>query len=178
MDSKTCHFLCKKPHKNRQLLRQLLAALSFPMNIHPAKENDLDGVISWVNTEEECRAWAGPKVTFPIDKNKLIQEISFGQDSSYICQGENEILSFGQIIKMDNGYFHMARIITNPVCRGHGFGREICSALVSYAFELGGKGVSLNVFRNNSRALKLYESMGFSEQHKKSGVNTAHMVKT
>ncbi len=27
MDSKTCHFLCKGPHKNRQLLLQLLAAL-------------------------------------------------------------------------------------------------------------------------------------------------------
>ena len=152
--------------------------LSFRMNIHPATEYDLDSVISWVSTEEDCRIWAGPAVTFPLEKITLINEICFGPDNSYICKNGSDSLAFGQIFKLNKGYSHIARVITNPSYRRRGFGREICNTLVNYASMQGGDGISLNVYRNNLPALRLYQSMGFNEQIEKSDVNNVFMVKT
>ena len=147
------------------------------MNIVPASETDLEEVISWVRNKEECRIWAGPAVSFPIEKSKLTEQIVFDPDNAYVFIGDDGLIAFGQIFKMAKGYSHMARIITNPEYRGRGFGRTICSRLVDFASELGSGGVSLNVYRNNAPALSLYTSLGFSEQCEKSDETNIYMVK-
>lgn len=148
------------------------------MKIVPASEKDIDLIITWVTSEEDCRIWAGPLVTFPLEKTLLISDISFKTDNSFVCKHGDELLAFGQIFKLDTGYSHMARIITHPEFRGRGFGRQICSALVSFASDLGGDGVSLKVYRNNFPALRLYKSLGFNELFEKSDESIAFMVKT
>lgn len=148
------------------------------MNILPASINDVEEVISWIATEEECRIWAGPAVTFPISRGRLLDEISFCSENSFSCRSEAGLLAFGQIIQKDDGRSHLARIITNPTCRGQGLGRRICNHLVNYAFDLGGGKVSLNVYRENSHALRLYESLGFKEQTEKSDDTNIFMLKT
>ena len=148
------------------------------MNILPASINDLEEVISWIATEEECRIWAGPAVTFPISKGRLLDEISFCPENSFSCRSDMGLLAFGQVMQKDDGRSHLARIITNPACRSQGVGRRICHYLLDYAFELGGGKVSLNVYRGNSSALRLYESLGFKEQVEKSDDATVFMLKT
>jgi ribosomal protein S18 acetylase RimI-like enzyme len=148
------------------------------MNILPASISDIEEVISWIATEEECRIWAGPAVTFPINAGSLLNQISFSPENSFSCTSHIGLLAFGQIIQKDDGRSHLARIITNPACRGQGFGRKICIYLVDYAFELGSGKVSLNVCRQNSHALRLYESLGFREKTEKSDDNNIFMLKT
>ena len=147
------------------------------MNIESASENNLEEVISWVRDKEECRTWAGPDVSFPIERSKLSEQIAFTPDNSYICISDNSLVAFGQIFIMTKSYSHMARIITNPEYRGQGFGRAICSSLVEFASKLDSNGVSLNVYRNNVRALSLYQSLGFQEQSEKSDEAKVYMVK-
>lgn len=148
------------------------------MKIRSASLTDLENVMVWIKTKTECRTWAGPDVTFPINRDRLIEEINFCSENSYICNFEVNVLAFGQIIKKDNGYFHLARIISNPEFRGQGYGREICSHLVSYASTLGGDGLSLNVYSNNWAALRLYKSLGFREQKDQSNEINTYMLKT
>jgi len=148
------------------------------MNILPASISDIEEVISWIATEEECRIWAGPAVTFPINKGSLLNQISFCPENSFSCKSYMGLLAFGQIMQKDDGCSHLARIITNPTCRGQGLGRRICNYLVDYAFELGSGKVSLNVYRENAHALRLYESLGFREQTEKSDDGNIFMLKT
>lgn len=148
------------------------------MKILPASTSDLENVISWISTEEECRLWAGPAVTFPISKDRLLDQISFCPENSFSCKSDMALLAFGQIMQKDDGRSHIARIITNPTYRGQGFGRKICKYLVDYASEFGGGKVSLNVYRENAHALGLYESLGFSEQTEKSDYTNIFMLKT
>ena len=148
------------------------------MNIHPASLTDLENVMVWIKTKKECRTWAGPDVTFPINRDCLIEEINFYSENSYICKFDGNVLAFGQIIKKDNGYFHLARIISNPAFRGQGYGREICRHLVSYASTLGGDGISLNVYSTNLTALRLYKSLGFKEHRGQSNEINTYMLKT
>lgn len=147
------------------------------MNIHPASLRDLEKVIGWVKTKEECRTWAGPDITFPINKDRLIEQIKFSSENSFICKFGDNLLAFGQIAKKDKGYFHLARIISNPEFRGQGYGRKICSHLVNYASTLGGNGISLNVYNNNSPALRLYKSLGFRALSEQSNEFTTYMLK-
>jgi ribosomal protein S18 acetylase RimI-like enzyme len=148
------------------------------MNIHPASLTDLENVMVWIKTKEECRTWAGPDISFPINRDCLIEEINFYSENSYVYKFDDNLLAFGQIIKKDNGYFHLARIITNSEFRGQGYGRKICSHLVSYASKLGGDVISLNVYSNNLTALRLYKSLGFKEQRDQSNEINTYMLKT
>jgi ribosomal protein S18 acetylase RimI-like enzyme len=148
------------------------------MKFLPASISDLEELIAWISTEEECRIWAGPVVTFPINKRRLLDQISFSPENSLSCKSDLGLLAFGQVIKKDDGRSHLARIITNPTYRGQGFGRIICGYLVDYAFELGSGKVSLNVYRGNVPARRMYESLGFTEQPEMSDEANIFMLRT
>ena len=148
------------------------------MNIFPASINDVEEVISWIATEDECRLWAGPAVSYPIRIGHLLDEISFSPGNSFSCKSELGLLGFGQILRKDNGRSHLARIISNPTCRGQGYGHTICRYLTDYASQLGSDSVSLNVYRENTRALRLYESLGYREQAEKSDGTNIFMLRT
>lgn len=147
------------------------------MDILPATKENLEEVVSWINTEEECRLWAGPAVTFPVMLATLCKEISFAPDNSFACISEQGLLAFGQVIKKADGYSHLARIIANPEFRGQGLGRKICTKLVDYASSAATGKISLNVYRHNEVAVSLYESLGFREQVDKSDPINVFMIK-
>ena len=55
--------------------------------------------------------------------------------------------------------------MNNPKYRGKGYGREMILLAVKYAFEITNvQSVQLNVFPENERAKKCYESVGFTER--------------
>lgn len=148
------------------------------MNIQNATLEDLEEVIAWIGTEEDCSTWAGPAVTFPIQTARLLNEISFLPENAFCCRSDADLLAFGQILSMADGRCHLARIITNPDFRGLGYGRQLCQALVDYAARIGNGVVSLNVYRANTRAKWLYKRLGFIEYAEHSDDRVVHMRNT
>ena len=56
-------------------------------------------------------------------------------------------------------------VMNNPKYRGKGYGKEMLRLAVKYAFEITNvQAVQLNVFPENERAKKCYESVGFTER--------------
>jgi len=146
------------------------------MKLRKAKKTDLKTIISWIPNEHECRIWAGPKVIFPLRVESLSNDIGFSQAKSYCLIKNADIIAFGQILTKEKGHLHFARIIVDPFKREMGYGRILCNALLQIAMKIGYHTISLNVYRNNTSALKLYESLGFREISEKSSQENCYMV--
>ena len=147
------------------------------MNLRKAKKADLKTVISWIPDEVLCKRWAGPKVRFPLNIENLSEDIAFADNNAYCLKSRQSMVAFGQLLVKENGYLHLARIIVDPSKRARGYGRLLCEELVKMAGRKGYHKLSLNVYWDNSIALKLYESLGFQENAEKSSEEYCHMVK-
>lgn len=148
------------------------------MTVTQATEADLTNVSSWLTNATDCRLWAGPRVSFPLKTTQLANEIMFCQDNSYCYVTTAGLAGFGQLININDTCYHLARIITNPNCRGQGVARNLCSQLIEHAWQRGASQLSLNVYRNNVQALSLYQSLGFIEQTDKSDGEMIYMLLT
>jgi len=147
------------------------------MNLRKAKKADLKAVISWIPDELTCKRWAGPKVRFPLNIENLSEDIAFSDNNAYCLKSKQSIVAFGQLLVKENGYLHLARIIVDPSKRAMGYGRRLCEELIKVAGRQGYHKLSLNVYWDNSIALKLYENLGFRENAEKSSEEYCHMVK-
>lgn len=146
------------------------------MNLRPATNEDLETVIRWIADEEECRTWAGPVVKFPITVRTLKSEIAFEEGNTYCLDQKGRLLAFGQLIRKSEFRLHMARVIIAPKARHKGNGRLLVRALMDRARQKGCHKVSLNVYRKNTPALKLYIASGFREVTEQSTDALCHMI--
>ncbi len=142
------------------------------MRLRPAKKDDLRVIISWIPDAAECRRWAGPAVNFPLTPESLVQEIAFSANNSYCLEKAGNPVGFGQLIHKSEQLIHAARIIIAPCERRQGYGRKLCQSLINRAAELKYSRISLNVYKNNPTALRLYQSLGFRiKKSKKDGLS-------
>ena len=65
----------------------------------------------------------------------------------------------------ERGYALLQNIVVAPECRGRGFGRKICRALLAEAARAGSERAWLQVVQGNVPALRLYESLGFRKKY-------------
>ena len=146
------------------------------MKLSQATEEHLKEVISWIPSSQDCLMWAGPKVSYPILLSTLIDEIDFKSAGSYVLENAEELVGFGQILRIREATNHIARIAITPKHRGNGYGFKICNGLLSLAEQNATK-VTLNVYRSNRPAVALYTKMGFREVKEKSTSDNIYMVK-
>ncbi|WP_175496778.1 GNAT family N-acetyltransferase [Actinopolyspora alba] len=74
----------------------------------------------------------------------------------------DELVAVGRAV-VDGGWAGVFGMATLPRARGRGAAREVLRSLADWASDLGAEGMYLQVDGGNSPALRLYESMGFSE---------------
>jgi ribosomal protein S18 acetylase RimI-like enzyme len=146
------------------------------MYFRKAKLADLETIISWISDESACKIWAGPKVKFPLSIESLSKDIEFSDNNSYCLIKSEAITAFGQILTKEKGRLHFARIIVDPSKRAMGYGKRLCNELLQIADQKGCHKISLNVYRNNTSALKLYEDLGFREIAEKSSKESCYMI--
>jgi ribosomal protein S18 acetylase RimI-like enzyme len=125
--------------------------------------DDIQVILTWVETPELLKLWGGPSLTFPPVPEQIWQEIEADDDNSYSMIDINgNLAGFGQILFRYPGAVHLGRIIIAPDLRGKCLGRILCSYLLQKAFEQYNRTkATLNVYKNNTPAVKLYKSLGF-----------------
>ncbi|KKO46675.1 hypothetical protein WG68_05165 [Arsukibacterium ikkense] len=148
------------------------------MKIAPASVTELDTVITWIGTAEQCCRWAGPLVTFPLERQRLAADIAFEPANAFCGLSDIGVLAFGQLMPKAPGVYHLARIISHPSYRGQGLARQFCLYLLDHAWASGASAITLNVYRANTYALNLYTTLGFAEQADKSDSSLCFMLKT
>ena len=142
------------------------------MRIRPYIESkDFDEIKSWMTQERAHAMWCANLINYPVEKEnftKVMKDAAdrFG-DSPYVATSdEGELIGFFcYSVNLDTNEGMLKFVINNPKYRGKGYGKEMIGLAVKYAFEITNvQAVQLNVFPENERAKKCYESLGFTER--------------
>jgi RimJ/RimL family protein N-acetyltransferase len=150
------------------------------IRLRPFKISDAEYLINWVGEERQFTMWSAGKFEYPLTKEQLIKykEIYENDEHGWIFTALDEIgKPVGHFIMRMVDYqkqsVHLGFIIVNPEIRGKGYGKEMVSLGVKYAFEiLKVKRVTLKVFENNPAAHSCYKSIGLSDEKYHEGLFT------
>jgi ribosomal protein S18 acetylase RimI-like enzyme len=137
---------------------------------------DYEAIASWVPDSAACLRWAGPRLAFPFSAADLPALLTVSNGESY-CFVEGAIpLGFGQHWVLTPGAVHLGRIILSPAVRGKGLGRVLCEQLAAKAIQsTHATSVTLRVYRDNTAAVALYTSLGFTPVESECGQDVLFM---
>ena len=130
--------------------------------LRAAIQEDLQVVLSWIETPEQLKLWGGSALSFPPEMERSWREIEARDDKSFVLvDADGQLVGFGQTLSRAANVVHLGRIIVSPIFRGKGLGRLLCEQLIEVANERPRPDqITLNVFRNNAAALSLYAAIG------------------
>ena len=142
------------------------------MRIRPYIESkDFDELKNWITEERAHAMWCANLIQFPMEKEsfeKTMREAAdrFGVSPFVVTSDEGELIGFFcYSVNLDSNEGMLKFVMNNPQYRGKGYGKEMLRLAVKYAFEITNvQAVQLNVFPENERAKKCYESVGFTER--------------
>ena len=136
------------------------------MILRLARSEDLNTLIAWIRDKEVCKLWAGPLVRFPLTLQSLKKDIEFSEENTFgMVNDVGELLGLGQLLQKENDRIHMARVIVSPLQRAQGFGELLCRLLIDEGIKQFAKVYfTLNVYSDNTTAVRLYQKLGFKPQ--------------
>lgn len=143
-----------------------------PLRLRPYKYSDAQHIVNWCKDEESFRNWSADRYeTFPItpeDMNRQYTDLSGDVDGFYpmTAVDGNEIVGHMIMRFTDDEQMNLrfGFVIVDDTKRGRGYGKEMLSLALKYAFEiLKVRKVTLGVFENNIPAYRCYKSVGFQD---------------
>ena len=129
---------------------------------------DFDEIKNWISDERTHAMWCANLIKYPIEKenfdNVMLEAAAKFGDSPYVATTDDgKVVGFfcySVNLSTNEGMFKF--IMINPLQRGKGLGKEMLQLAIEYAFNITKVDiVQLNVFHENTRAQKCYESVGF-----------------
>lgn len=142
------------------------------LRLRPYKICDAQSITQWFADEYAFRQWSADRYNnYPITPGDMNEYYEKDRENERIWGmtmfDESGIVGHFTMRYPDEDSFEEIRlgfIIVDDRKRGRGYGKEMVSMAVRYAFEfLKVKKVSLGVFVNNTAAIKCYRSCGFQE---------------
>jgi [ribosomal protein S18]-alanine N-acetyltransferase len=126
---------------------------------------DYAAIAAWIPDAAACARWAGPQLPYPFDPAQLPELLQVRPGASYVlCQGDADVLGFGQYRLRQPGVAHLCRIVVAPEARGRGLGKILCRLLMEEASQTNGaRAATLRVYRDNPAARAVYAGLGFVE---------------
>ncbi|NRB18064.1 MAG: GNAT family N-acetyltransferase [Rhodobacteraceae bacterium] len=85
----------------------------------------------------------------------------------FVATHAGEVVGWCEVVRLNKPLFHHVGIFEVgllPEWRGQGIGRPLITATLDAAFERGFTRIELTVFASNTRAIALYEKIGFNKE--------------
>jgi diamine N-acetyltransferase len=130
-------------------------------------EDDLAMTLAWRN-RDDVRRWFKQSAVVSIEAHRewFYQHQLVDDALMFVVEDRTSGEAVGQVsiyhIDRDIGEAEVGRFIAAPNASGKGFIRAAIMALTKFAFtELSLTRIYLEVFANNERAIRLYQSVGF-----------------
>lgn len=124
------------------------------LNIRPMDLQDVDE-ITVIENSAYFAPW--PKAAF---------SASLGIYPAFVLEKHQEIVGYA-IFSAVEDEAHILNLVVKPACQHQGYGRIILQFVLASLVQNHIKTVSLEVAENNAAALRLYQSLGFSQQGKR-----------
>ncbi len=139
--------------------------------LRPYKKSDSEIIASWLTDEKAFMKWCAGMYKFPMTAQQLndrYDEFCADEHAWFMTALDDSGKVCGHFIfrkaDFENKSIHMGFIIISPEMRGKGFGKQMLSQALRYAYEiLGMQSVTLGVFANNDSAHYCYKAAGFEE---------------
>ena len=137
------------------------------IELRPFSSSDDVKLLSWFDTAADLHRFAGDAIAWPLTRAQLDEWRADPQITAWSAwpvpsEGEASV-GHAQLLSRELGTGHLARIAVAPSRQGHDYGRAIVAAVLAKAHALGLHFVTLNVYRDNERANRLYRSLSFVE---------------
>ena len=134
-------------------------------------KSDADIILSWITDEKSFRQWSADKYKdYPAKAEDVIRfydEMKLNGATPFMfCDGDNPIghLLMRPLCDEAVKTVRFGFIIVDSSVRGKGYGKAMLNIALKYAFKnLDAHRVTLGVFENNPKALKCYETVGFTQ---------------
>ena len=132
---------------------------------------DFDEVKTWMTDERIHAMWSANLFKYPIEKDDFKNVLSEFEnkfsETPFVATADDGILLgfFGYSLNLETNEGFLGFVMINPKLRGQGLGKQMLNLALDYAFKITkADAVQLNVFLENTRAKKCYESIGFTER--------------
>lgn len=99
-----------------------------------------------------------------LDPSMHERNLIFLAEADAVAVGKAELVLAPATLPTQIGY--IKRVVVHPDYRGHSIARRLMKALIAFSREEGISFLDLHVFEQNLPAIRLYESMGFKEEHR------------
>lgn len=142
------------------------------LRLRPFKPQDGEYLIKWFDDEKAFVKWSAGQFSYPLTRQQIDDYCKkWEQDSNgwpMAALDENgQVVGHLLMRTMDyqNNELFFGFIVVDPTIRGKGYGKEMLSLALEYAFHiLKADTVRLRVFANNPGAKACYEAVGFEEE--------------
>lgn len=141
------------------------------MRIRPYLNKDFDSISQWIADERSHALWCANLIPYPLEKNGfdnfLLQAEERFNDSPFVATTDTGMVVgfFCFSVSLNTNEGMLKFVVIDDSLRNKGYGREMISLAVKYAFEIAkADAVQLNVFSENPGAKKCYQKVGFIER--------------
>ncbi len=139
------------------------------IRVVPTTEADIEGLQRCIDTVARERRWLGFVEGPPLVQTRaFVQAILLGGGVQFVALNDvNEVVGWCDVVRIDQESFrHGWRLGMGllPAVRGRGVGRRLAEAAIAAAKERGAERIELEVFASNTRAIALYEKLGFERE--------------
>jgi ribosomal protein S18 acetylase RimI-like enzyme len=132
------------------------------MQIRDASEADIEDICRLFISEQEL-FWIFPKGRYPFTPDQLAELYAVRRDLT-VATHEDEVVGFANLYDFKPGsHVFIGNVVVAREYRGRGLGRTLVAhmlCLIRNKYSL--PQVRISVFSDNTRALLLYSSIGFS----------------
>lgn len=145
------------------------------LSLRPFKNSDAETIVTWFRDELTFRRWSSDRFeNYPITAEDLLEKYVGNNgdceesDNFYPMTAYDESGAVGHLIMRytsgDRFDIRLGFVIVDDTKRGCGYGKQMISLALKYAFEiLHAKRVTIGVFANNPAAYHCYLAAGFHE---------------
>ena len=142
------------------------------LRLRPYKPSDAGHLMDWLKDERTVRLWRADRFSYPLTGEQLDQywEDFLSDENAWIftaVDGSGKPCGHFSFRRVDyhKNSAHMGFIVVDPMERGKGYGREMVTLALRYAFSLlRVERVTLGVFTVNEAAHRCYLSVGFQDE--------------
>jgi RimJ/RimL family protein N-acetyltransferase len=139
--------------------------------IRPIRLDDAEGHNACVDVVARERRYLGMIQAPPLaDSIKFIEMIVKNEWPLFVAEAEGKIVGWcdiGGMMRPGTTHCGVLGMGLLPEWRGQGLGRRLAEAALAKAGAIGLERVQLDVYADNSRAIALYENLGFSVEGKR-----------